>query len=121
MGLHTLPQLSAGLMAHGRAMDTPVAIVSRGTAVNQKVLIGTLADIVAKQELAQLPAPALIIVGDVVRLHEKLAWFGETVPIDSITHALGMARGRTRSVNPAGPGPQSPSVPADTIIPAYCG
>jgi uroporphyrin-III C-methyltransferase/precorrin-2 dehydrogenase/sirohydrochlorin ferrochelatase len=73
-------------------MDTPVAIVSRGTAADQKVLIGTLADIAAKQELAQLPAPALIIVGDVVRLHEKLAWFSETVPTDNITHTLGMAR-----------------------------
>ena len=121
MGLHTLPQLSAGLMAHGRAPDTPVAIVSRGTAVDQKVLIGTLADIAAKQEQAQLPAPALIIVGNVVRLYEKLAWFGETAPSDNITHALGMVRSKARSVKSARPGPQSPSMPADTAIPAYCG
>jgi uroporphyrin-III C-methyltransferase/precorrin-2 dehydrogenase/sirohydrochlorin ferrochelatase len=118
MGLHTLPQLSAGLMAHGRAPDTPIAIVSRGTAVDQKVLIGTLADIAAKQEQAQLPAPALIIVGNVVRLHKKLAWFGETVPTDNITHALGMARSQAGSAKPR---PQSPSMPADTAISTYCG
>ncbi len=92
MGLHTLPQLSAGLVAHGRAPDTPVAIVSRGTAVDQKVLIGTLADIAAKQEQAQLPAPAVIIVGSVVQLYNKLAWFGDTAPSDTMTHALGMLR-----------------------------
>lgn len=92
MGLHTLPQLSAGLMAHGRAADTPVAIVSRGTAADQKVLIGTLADIAAKQEHAQLPAPAIIIVGSVVQLYNKLAWFGDTAPGNTVTHALGMVR-----------------------------
>jgi uroporphyrin-III C-methyltransferase/precorrin-2 dehydrogenase/sirohydrochlorin ferrochelatase len=60
------------------------------------VLIGTLADIAAKQEQAQLPAPALIIVGNVVRLYDKLAWFGETAPSDNITHALGMVRSKAR-------------------------
>ncbi|MFP5303988.1 hypothetical protein R2R70_22675, partial [Cobetia sp. SIMBA_158] len=42
---------------------------------NQQVLTGTLATIVAKQEQAQLPTPALLIMGDVVSLHHDLAWY----------------------------------------------
>jgi len=79
MGLHSLPQLSEQLIKHGKPAETPAAIVSRGTSAEQKVLIGTLADLAEKQKQAQLPAPALIIVGEVVSLHEDLAWFGEEV------------------------------------------
>lgn len=79
MGLHSLPQLSEQLIKHGKPAETPAAVVSRGTSADQKVLIGTLADLAEKQKQAQLPAPALIIVGDVVSLHDDLAWFGEEV------------------------------------------
>lgn len=79
MGLHSLPHLSSELMRHGKPGDTPAAIVSRGTQPEQKVLVGTLADIAEKQEKAKLEAPALIIVGEVVDLHDDLAWFGEEV------------------------------------------
>jgi uroporphyrin-III C-methyltransferase/precorrin-2 dehydrogenase/sirohydrochlorin ferrochelatase len=78
MGLHTLEQLCAGLMAHGKPGDTPVAIVSQGTSPEQRVLTGRLDDIVARQQHAQLPAPAIIIVGEVVALQSRLAWFGCT-------------------------------------------
>jgi uroporphyrin-III C-methyltransferase/precorrin-2 dehydrogenase/sirohydrochlorin ferrochelatase len=85
MGLHTLDILTAGLMRAGKAPDTPVAIVSRGTRADQQVLTGQLDDICAKQAQAQLPAPALIIVGEVVELHSELAWYGDnqssSVPI----------------------------------------
>lgn len=79
MGLHSIDHLSSQLIAHGKPTDTPVAIVSRGTSPQQRVLTGTLATITALQEQAQLEAPALIIVGEVVNLHEDLAWFGEEV------------------------------------------
>lgn len=79
MGLHSLPHLSSELIRHGKSADTPAAIVSRGTRPEQKVLVGTLTDIAEKQEQAQLEAPALIIVGEVVDLHDDLAWFGEEV------------------------------------------
>lgn len=79
MGLHTLPLLCEKLIAHGRAEDTPAAIVSKGTRPDQQVLVGTLADLPQLQAQAKLPAPALIIVGEVVSLHENLAWFGEEV------------------------------------------
>ncbi len=79
MGLHTLPVLSQKLIDHGKPSDTPVAIGSLGTSADQKVLTGTLKNITELQEKAQLPAPALIIVGEVVSLHENLSWFGEEV------------------------------------------
>ena len=71
------PVICEQLQAHGRAPETPVALVERGTQLEQRVITGTLAtmvDIVAKAKPA---APTLIIVGDVVRLHEDLSWFGE--------------------------------------------
>ena len=82
MGLHTLPVLTERLVQHGKPAETPVAIVSRGTQPDQKVLTGTLANIVERQEKAKLPAPSLVIVGEVVDLHHQLAWFGEeTTPL----------------------------------------
>lgn len=77
MGLMGLPVICEQLQAHGRSPDTPVALVERGTTLEQKVLVGTLAtmaDLVARSRPA---APTLIIVGDVVRLHQTLSWFGQ--------------------------------------------
>ncbi|WP_151703377.1 siroheme synthase CysG [Nitrincola alkalilacustris] len=78
MGLHTLRTLCNGLVAHGKPDTTPAAIVSKGTSADQQILIGTLADIADKQDQLQLPAPAMIIVGEVVELQSKLAWFGDS-------------------------------------------
>jgi len=80
MGLHTIEKLSKGLIVAGKAKDTPVAIVSRGTRPDQQVLTGRLDQIAQLQQKAQLPAPALIIVGEVVELHQTLAWFGDNEP-----------------------------------------
>ena len=78
MGLMGLPIICEQLQAHGRSPDTPVALVERGTLLEQRVLRGTLDSMVAIVESAKPRAPTLIIVGDVVRLHENLAWFGES-------------------------------------------
>ena len=78
MGLAGLPVICEQLQAHGRSADTPIAMVERGTLIEQRVLTGTLAsmvDIVAREKPK---APTLIIVGDVVRLHSELAWFGKS-------------------------------------------
>jgi uroporphyrin-III C-methyltransferase/precorrin-2 dehydrogenase/sirohydrochlorin ferrochelatase len=75
MGLHGLETLCQQLIAHGRSANTPVAIVQQGTTQHQKVVIGTLRDIYAKATAAKLKAPTLVVVGSVVTLHEKLAWF----------------------------------------------
>lgn len=79
MGLHTLELIVKGLVDAGKPLLTPIAIVSRGTQPDQQVLTGTLETIVALQSEAQLPAPALLIVGEVVALHDRLAWFGDQI------------------------------------------
>ena len=78
MGLSGLPIICEQLQAHGRPPDTPIAMVERGTLVEQRVLTGTLETMVEIVTREKPKAPTLIIVGDVVSLHSKLAWFGES-------------------------------------------
>jgi uroporphyrin-III C-methyltransferase / precorrin-2 dehydrogenase / sirohydrochlorin ferrochelatase len=78
MGLLGLPVICEQLQAHGRSPETPVALVERGTQLEQRVLLGTLATMVDVVERAQPRGPTLIIVGDVVRLHAQLSWFGQS-------------------------------------------
>ncbi|MFW1676810.1 siroheme synthase CysG [Pontibacter sp. JAM-7] len=85
MGLHSLPHLCEEMIKHGKPGSTPAAIVSRGTALDQKVLTATLETLPALQAEAQLPAPALIIIGEVVALHDNLSWFGEEVLAQNLT------------------------------------
>ena len=75
MGLVGLPEICAQLIAHGRSADTPMALVQQGTTSNQKVLIGTLASMPALVESTEVTPPTLLIVGEVVKLHDKLKWF----------------------------------------------
>jgi len=75
MGLHGLATLCAELIVHGLPGDTPIAIVQQGTTKNQRVITGTLATLPGKAEVEELHAPTLIIVGGVVTLRRKLAWF----------------------------------------------
>lgn len=73
MGVHGLPTIVASLLEAGRPSDTPVALVEKGTLPEQKVVIGTLANIVAKA--AEIQPPSIIIVGEVVGLRATLEWF----------------------------------------------
>ncbi len=73
MGLHNLNTITTKLMDIGKPKDYPVAVISRGTRVDEKTVIGTLEDIYAKAK--DLPTPALIVVGEVVHLHKQLSWF----------------------------------------------
>ena len=75
MGLVGLPVICEQLIAHGRAADTPVALIQQGTTSHQRVFTGTLANLAARVASEQVQAPTLIIVGEVVQLREKLAWF----------------------------------------------
>lgn len=75
MGLQGLKTLCSKLVEHGLPATTPIAIVQQGTTQNQRVVSGTLATLPQDPEVAQLCAPTLIIVGSVVSLREKLAWF----------------------------------------------
>ncbi|OMH33764.1 siroheme synthase CysG [Motiliproteus sp. MSK22-1] len=86
MGLHRLQHICTQMIAHGKPEETPVALVQAGSTPQQKVLIGTLETINEKLKETPLSPPTLTIVGEVVNLHEKLAWFNEAVKSDN--HAL---------------------------------
>ena len=73
MGLHNLPMISQKLKEVGKPGDYPCAVISKGTTKDQKVVIGTLDNIVEKAE--GIPTPALIVVGRVVELRDQLQWF----------------------------------------------
>ena len=76
MGLASLAQLAKEYAAHGGDPATPAAIVENGTRPDQRVITGTVADLPAKAQAANLSQPALIIIGGVVTLRGELAWYG---------------------------------------------
>lgn len=75
MGLGCLPEICQQLMAHGRAAQTPIALVENGTTAQQRVFAGTLATINQQVSEFAVQSPSLIIVGEVVALRDKLHWF----------------------------------------------
>ena len=75
MGLESLREICAGLVRHGLDAATPAALVEQGTTESQRVLEGTLDTLADRVESAGARAPALLIVGEVVRLRERLDWF----------------------------------------------
>jgi uroporphyrin-III C-methyltransferase / precorrin-2 dehydrogenase / sirohydrochlorin ferrochelatase len=76
MGLEGLPEICRQLMAHGLPPQHPIAVVQQGTTRHQRVMTGTLQDLPQRVAAAGFRAPTLTIVGEVVRLREKLDWFG---------------------------------------------
>ncbi len=77
MGLSALPEICEHLVAHGLSPDWPAAVVQQGTTLDQRVVSGTLETLPVRVAEAALKSPCLIIVGEVVRLREQLAWFGD--------------------------------------------
>lgn len=75
MGVKNLRALAAALVRHGRAPDTPVALIRWGTTPRQRTLTGTLADIACRADASDWKPPSVIVVGEVVRLRDSLAWF----------------------------------------------
>jgi len=73
MGLHRLEFIVAKLLEIGKPADFPIAVISKGTWPDEQTVIGTLSDIAERAK--GLPTPALIVVGEVVKLHEQLSWF----------------------------------------------
>ncbi|HUP48299.1 MAG TPA: uroporphyrinogen-III C-methyltransferase [Thermoanaerobaculia bacterium] len=80
MGFGNLPLIVKKLTEHGMPSDRAVAVISNGTRPDQRTVTGTLRNIERGVSGAGLPTPALIVVGDVVRLHEVINWF-ETRPL----------------------------------------
>ena len=79
MGATHLQEIAADLIARGRAGDTPVAVIRWGSYEGQQTFIGTLATIGLLAQEEALRAPAVIVIGEVVKLRERLKWFGETL------------------------------------------
>ena len=75
MGLVGLPTICEKLIEHGVSKDMPIALVQQGTTKNQKVFTGTLSTMVEIIKDEEVKAPTLIIIGSVVSLQNKLAWF----------------------------------------------
>ncbi len=72
MGVTNLPTIVKELVENGRPLDTPAAIVERGTTPQQRVVVGTLADIHERALAAHIQPPAITIVGEVVALRDKI-------------------------------------------------
>jgi uroporphyrin-III C-methyltransferase/precorrin-2 dehydrogenase/sirohydrochlorin ferrochelatase len=90
MGLHGLPVIREQLIAHGVPGDRPAALIEQGTTQQQRVYTGTLETLPELVERERPKPPTLIIVGEVVKLHDKLSWFkapvhseqGATSPVE---------------------------------------
>ena len=78
MGLSSCATIREQLLTHGKGGDTPVALIERGTQPSQRVIRGTLDQLPALA--VGVESPALIMVGSVVTLADKLTWFGEAAP-----------------------------------------
>ena len=87
MGLAALKELTGEFIAHGAAADLPVAVVDNGTRQSQRVVVGTLSDIADKVAAAGFEGPAVTIIGTVVTLRDKLAWFNPDRPTRSAAAA----------------------------------
>jgi uroporphyrin-III C-methyltransferase / precorrin-2 dehydrogenase / sirohydrochlorin ferrochelatase len=83
MGLRNLEALAREFIAHGADADLPTAIVDNATRAAQRVVVGTLGTLAAKAREAELSGPAIIIIGTVVTLRDKLDWRPETRPSPS--------------------------------------
>jgi len=105
MGVKNLDHITTQLVQHGMAPDKPVALVEWGTTPRQRTITGTLGTINAEVAKAGMEPPALIVVGDVVGLRERMKWF-ETRPLLGkqivITRARKQASGFLKMLSDAG-------------------
>ncbi|TCP23460.1 uroporphyrinogen-III C-methyltransferase [Scopulibacillus darangshiensis] len=88
MGVSQLAYISEQLLKHGRSGSTPVALIQWGTTKEQKTVTGTLANMAAKAEQHHVKNPTMIVVGEVVRLREKLSWFEQLHPAEPLKEAF---------------------------------
>ena len=72
-----LEEISYNLIKAGLAKETEVAVIENGTTKEQRIIKGSLENIVYEIKKAEIKSPAIIIIGKVVSLQEKLAWFNK--------------------------------------------
>lgn len=77
MGLLGLDDICAGLIEHGMSPAMPAALIEQGTTPQQRVIVSTVKDLPQRAATNEFHGPTLVIVGEVVKLHESLGWFGE--------------------------------------------
>ena len=75
MGVKGLDLLAAALIEHGLSENTPAAVIQQGTTPDQRVYIATLKTLPALVQDNEIKPPSMVIIGEVVRLHEKLDWY----------------------------------------------
>jgi len=75
MGVRNLELIAKRLVEHGRARDTPCALIENGTTRAQRTILGTLGEIAEKARRLKARPPAVLVVGEVVRLAGKLRWY----------------------------------------------
>jgi uroporphyrinogen III methyltransferase/synthase len=93
MGVAKIDHIRRQLIRHGRPPETPVALIRWGTRAEQRTLAGTLGDIAEKVQAAGFEPPAVIVVGDVAKLREKLTWY-EKKPLFGKRVMITRARGQ---------------------------
>jgi uroporphyrinogen III methyltransferase/synthase len=98
MGLTTLPQIARELITRGRPAETPAMAVRWATRADQETLVGTLATLPTLIEERRMKPPATIVVGEVVRLREKLDWF-ERLPLFGQRIVVTRARGQADALS----------------------
>ena len=75
MGLLSLPDFIKQLVEHGQKKTMPIAVIERGTTDSQRVIQGNIGNIINKIARSKIKSPALIIIGEVVKLRSQLKWF----------------------------------------------
>ena len=88
MGVARLEAIVANLQHHGRDAATPVAIIERGTLPDERITVATLADIAPRARALGVRSPAVIVVGEVVRLRDQLGQAVRQVPLEAVPEAL---------------------------------
>ena len=92
MGVRQLDSIVERLVGGGRSADEPAAVVERGTLPDQRVVAGTLGTIAGRAAGEGVRAPALVVVGAVAALHERLAWLASARPLAGLSVAVTRAR-----------------------------
>lgn len=85
MGVQGLDTIRDRLIAHGRAPATPFALIENGSRANQRVVLGTLADLPERADAENVRSPALLILGEVAALAKDLHWFGPAPVSPAVT------------------------------------
>jgi uroporphyrinogen III methyltransferase / synthase len=115
MASGNLDAIARRLIAHGLGESTPVAVVQDGTRPTQRTCVGTLATIAEETQRARIGPPAVVVIGDVVKVRERIRWFDVTPLFGKrvlITRAAGQAGEFARALHGRGAEP----ILAPTIV-----